>query len=128
MDGGTSPAIKGDGKLSEINTFLLEKLYNFSNHASEDLWFGCVSSTLLAYRSDVYGDYPIAYIDSYDNDVLTLYRFLMSTGIPVICKFVLWLSRRTDDLSKPVYNCIIDTDCDFQSGESGRTFRDIFSY
>jgi hypothetical protein len=71
----TIPAIKGDRKLSEFNTVLLEKLYNLNNHASEDLWFGCVSSTLLAYRSDVYRDYPITYVDSYDNDVLTLYRF-----------------------------------------------------
>jgi hypothetical protein len=72
------------------------------DHLPEYLWFGCVSSTLLAHRSYAQGNDPVSYLDGYGDDVLTFDNVLMSSTVPTVCEAY--------ELPIPVYHCIIYTE------------------
>ena len=91
-------------------------------HVSEYIWFGSVSPALLTDRSDIKGYYPFVYFNGYGNDVLPMYRLFMFARKPVVCEFVLWLSRRTDELSCSINDGIINAKSDSHSGEGCSTF------
>ena len=48
----TIPTVKGDGESIKVNVFLMEYFHQLMDHILEYLWFGCVTPTLFAYRSD----------------------------------------------------------------------------
>ena len=58
LDGGTSPAIKGDWEYCQINAFLLKEIKHLVEHVSVYVWFGSVSPALLTDRPDIEGYYP----------------------------------------------------------------------
>jgi hypothetical protein len=110
----TIPAIESDGKFAQVNSLLLIQFQHGTEHISEYNWFGCVTSTLFTHRSDANRDDPITDLDSYSDDVLTLYNMVMVSREPAICK--------TYEFAHPVYDSIINTESNSHSGKSCRTF------
>ncbi len=116
----TVPAIEGDRKLVQVDPFLLKQFQYRMEHILEYLWFGCVTPTLFANRSDTQRNDPFTYLDGYGDDVLTLHYIMVSSTEPAIGK--------TYELTHPVYDSIIHTQSNPHPGECCWTFAKYFSY
>jgi hypothetical protein len=114
------PTIKGDGKISQVNTFLTEYFHQLMDHLPEYVWFGCVTPTLFANGSDTQGNDPFTYLHGYGYDVLTLDYIMVSSAEPAVGK--------THDITHSVYNCIINTEGNPHPGLCCWAFGKCFSY
>ena len=114
------PTIESDRKLCNIDPFVFEKLYHPFDHIPEYLWLGCVGSALFANRPYRKRDDPITYLDGYGDDVLAFDNLFVSSTIPAV--------GQAYNLAQPIYDRIVNTDCDPLSGKSRRAFTDDLPY
>jgi len=117
---GTIPAVEGDRKVSQVNTFLTKHFHQFLDHLFEYLWFGCVTPTLFTHRSDTQRYDPGTYLHGYSYDVLTLHYIMVSTTEPTVGK--------THEITHPVYDCVINTEGYPHPGACCWAFSERFSY
>ncbi len=114
------PTVEGDGKLVQVNPFLMKSLHYRMEHIPEYIWFGCVSPALLANRSDTQRYDSVSYLDGYGYDILTVDNMTMPSAEPAIGKIY--------ELTHSIYDCIIHTESNPQPGEGCRAFGKCFRY